>query len=93
MTDVDHQLSRTDAYEARLERIGELRQQALTARTLARAFADYAVDLVATIPTKGDIADRAATNLADYADRQATIFAAVAARKTCKADELEAGTR
>lgn len=88
MTD---QMSRTNIYEATLERIPELRHKALLARTLSRAFADYAHDIVSVIPTKGDVADSAAANLAEYATSQAKVYAAVAARKTEKADELEAG--
>jgi hypothetical protein len=83
------QPTRTDLVEARLERISTLRREVLTARTLARAFEDYSVDLVDVIPTKGDVADRAAVHLAEYAGKQATVFAAVAARKSAKADELE----
>ena len=88
MTD---QMSRTAAYEATLDRISTLRHEAVTARTLARAFEDYSVDLIDAIPTKGETADRAAEHLATYAGKQATVFAAVAARKTEKASELEAG--
>lgn len=87
MTDV---LSRTNIYEATLERIGDLRHEAVTARTMARAFDDYAHDIVHVLVTKGEVADQVAANLAEYATGRARVYAAAAARKVHKADELEA---
>lgn len=81
--------TRTDIIADRHEQIARLRQQATTARTLARAFSDLAEDLIG-LPTKGDVADRATAHLADYAGKQSVACIAIAERHGGKADKLEA---
>lgn len=91
MTDLASRPTRTDTYEATLDRISALRREALLARTLARAFNDLTVDIIDLVPSRGDIADHAARDIADYATGRANVYAHVATRKSQKADELQAG--
>jgi hypothetical protein len=90
MTDVLARPSRTDIVEATLDKISDLRREAVMARTMSRAFDDYANDVVNVIPTKGDVADQVAAMIAEHARGRAVMCAAVAIRKADKADQLEA---
>lgn len=89
MTDVAHRPTRTDIIDDRYQQVARLRQQAVTARTLARAFSDLA-ETVVDLPTRGDVADRATAHLADYAGTQSAACSAIAERHSVKADKLEA---
>lgn len=74
--------------EALHEQISRLRKEALTARSLARAFSEYADDVEA-IPTKGDVADMAGVMLAKFARARAEAAREVEVARTAEADEME----
>lgn len=81
--------TRTARYEAHVENIQQLRNEAVDLSTLARAFDYYADDIIYSIPTKGAVADQAAAELAQYAKQRAAACRERAESCLTSADVLE----
>lgn len=81
--------TRTARFEAHVEHIQQLRNEATDLSTLARGYDYYADDIIHAIPTKGAVADRAAADLAEYARNQARTCRANAENLLATADRME----
>lgn len=81
-------MNRTIEYEKHLERIDNLRKQALEAKSAARAFGDYA-DILKMVPTMGAVADRTRDMLVAYALSCAEDCRKLIDANTVLADNLE----
>lgn len=76
--------------DATVRKVQELREAATHARTLMRAFNDYADDIVHVLPTKGNVADIAADRLAVLARAEGERCRTAAIEKMAAANKLEA---
>lgn len=80
-------MNRTDEYESKLRAVETLSNQAIAAKTISRAFADYAV-LIGEIPTRGALADFARDDLIETATERAAKWAKIGVAKDKTAQEI-----
>lgn len=82
-------MNRTIEYEKHLDKIENLRQQAVNARSAARAFGDYA-EILRNLPTLGAVADHARQMLIEFALESRDDCRKLIDANNTLADELEA---
>lgn len=82
-------MNRTIEYEKHLDKIENLRQQAINARSAARAFGDYA-EILRNLPTLGAVADHARNMVIDFCNESADGCRKLINDNNTLADELEA---